>query len=228
MADETQQTAGETESDDAAEDAEAERLLAEAVGREVDEDGDPIPAPAGADKNTVSRDDLLKAVRGRQAAKAKARELQQQINDLRAQHETESEKAVREAADAAVKAMENKYKPALVKASATALLLAANPKKGKDGIPRLLKLMNLDDIEVGEDQAVEGVEEEVERLQADYPELFGGDEKPAKESTDADEEKPAARRVTSRAQDGGTRKPAPSKKKSTAEIIMAKMRGEAV
>jgi hypothetical protein len=218
----------ETEADDATEqeeDAEAERLLAEAVGREVDEDGDPIPAGTG--KDTVSREDLLKAVKGRQAAKQKARELQQQINELRAQHESESEKAVREAAEKAIKAMESRYKPALVKATATSLLLAAQPKKGKDGIPRLLKLMNLDDIEVGDDQTVEGVEDEVARLQADYPELFGEDEKPAKESTEADEEKPTTRRTTSRAQDGGTRKPPAAKKKSTAELIMAKMRGEA-
>lgn len=217
-----QRQPGEVE-DDAQEDAEAERLLAEAVGREVDDDGDPIPAGSG--KDTVSREELVKAVRGRQAAKQKARELAAEIAALKAQHETDSEKAVREAAEKAQRAMESKYKPALVKASATALLLAAQPKKGKDGIPRLLKLMNLDDIEVGENQEVEGVEEEVERLQADYPELFGDDTKP--ESTETDEEKPAPRRATSRGQDGGQRKPPPAKKVSTAELIMRKMRGEA-
>lgn len=221
--DDTQRQPGETDAD-SEEDAEAERLLADAVGREVDDDGDPIPAGTG--KDTVSREELVKAVRGRQAAKQKARELQAEIAALKAQHETESEKAVREASEKATKALENKYKPALVKASATALLLAAQPKKGKDGIPRLLKLMNLDDIEVGENQEVEGVEEEVERLQADYPELFGGDEvKP--ESTETDDEKPAPRRTTSRNQDGAGNKRTPAKKVSTAELIMKKMRGEA-
>lgn len=220
--DDTQRQPGETDAD-SEEDAEAERLLAEAVGREVDDDGDPIPAGTG--KDTVSREELVKAVRGRQAAKQKARELQAEIAALKAQHETDSEKAIREAMEKATKSMESRYKPALVKASATALLLAAQPKKGKDGIPRLLKLMNLDDIEVGENQEVEGVEEEVERLQADYPELFG-DEAPKQESTETDDEKPPTRRTTSRGQDGAGNKRAPAKKLTTGELIMKRMRGE--
>src|SRR3546814_5035451 len=86
----------------------------------------------------------------------------------------------------------------------------------------LLKLMDLDAIELDENNDLEGVEEEVMRLQEEYPELFNDGsesvEKDDKESTDEDEDKPArrrpVRRTTSRSQDGAGKKPAPKKLRS--------------
>lgn len=241
MAKENDETKPEgTENEETEEDEEAERLLAAAVkksGKSTDDDDDTddedaeVEADAGASE-TVPRSELLKAIKRRQAATKKLRDLEAQVAAERAKNETESEKAVREAQEKAIKAATDKYKPALVKAGATAALLAASPKKGKDGIPRLLRLMDLDAIELDDNNDLEGVEEEVMRLQEEYPELFndGSEEsdKDDKESTDEDDEKPRQRRrrTTSKSQDGAGKKPA-AKKLSTSELILARMRGEA-
>lgn len=221
------------------EDAEAERLLSDAVNgkkaparrqsQQDDEDTDEeddAEAEAGA-SDTVPRSEMLKAIKARQLAKKKLRELEEQVRLERQKNETDGEKAIREAEEKAIKAATDKYKPALVKAGATAAILAAGPKKGKAGVPRLLKLMDLDAIDLTEDNDLEGVEEEVLRLQEEYPELFNDD---SDESDEEREDKPAKRqparkRTTSRQQDGAGKKP-PAQKISTSELILKKMRGE--
>lgn len=193
-----------------------------------DEEEDDLSAEAEAGaSDTVPRSEMLKAIKARQKAKAALRESQQKLADLQRQNETEGEAKTREAAEKAAKAERDKYKPALVKTGATAALLAAKPKKGKEGIPRLIKLMDLDEIEVNDDLELEGVEEEVARLQEEFPELFGGDdETDTKEKDDKEETKTTRRRApSSRSQDGAGKKP-PAKKMSTSEIIMAKLRGD--
>jgi hypothetical protein len=237
--DDTKPEGNGTEGDE--EDEEANRLLSDAVnggrGKESDDEEREereaeAEAEAGAN-DTVPRAELLKAIRSRQTTKAKLRELQEQLTAERAKNESESERKVREAQEKAVKAATDRYKPALVKAGATAALLAASPKKGKEGVPRLLRLMDLNAIDLTEDNDLEGVEEEVLRLQEEYPELFidPAEEKAKqeKESTDEDEERSTrrpARRTTSRTADGAGKKPAP-KKLTTSELLMAKLRGEA-
>lgn len=206
------------------------------AGKETDDDTDEgeeeddlnAEAEAGV-SDTVPRSEMVKAIKARQAAKAKLRESQKTIADLQRKNESESDAAIREATEKAAKAERDKYKPALVKTGATAALLAAKPKKGKDGIARLIKLMDLDEIEVNDDLELEGVEEEVERLQAEFPELFG--EEPAKNDKDDDEgdekKTPTRRRAPgSRANDGAGKKPPARKKMTTDEIIMAKLKGE--
>lgn len=230
MPKENDETSAEGTESEESEDEEAERLLAAAVknksGKVEDDDeeeSDEAEAEAGA-SDTVPRSEMLKAIKARQLAKKKLRELEEQVRQERAKNETESEKAIREAQEATLKAATDKYKPALVKAGATAAILAAGPKKGRDGVPRLLKLMDLDAIDLTEENDLEGVEEEVMRLQEEYPELFNdGSESVEK---DDDEEKKPRRRTTSRSQDGAGKK-APEKKLSTSELILKKMRGEA-
>lgn len=233
MPKENDETSAEGTESEESEDEEAERLLAAAVksksGKTTttddddEEESDEAEAEAGA-SDTVPRSEMLKAIKARQLAKKKLRELEEQVRQERAKNETESEKAIREAQEATLKAATDKYKPALVKAGATAAILAAGPKKGRDGVPRLLKLMDLDAIDLTEDNDLEGVEEEVMRLQEEYPELFNdGSESVEKED---DEEKKPRRRTTSRSQDGAGKK-APEKKLSTSELILKKMRGEA-
>jgi hypothetical protein len=198
------------------------------VNEEMTEEEVEAEVEAGS-SDTVPRSELLKAIRARQAAKKRLREMEAEIRAERAKSETESEKAIREAQEKAIAAATAKYKPALVKAGATAALLAASPKKGREGIPRLLRLMDLDAIDLTEDNDLEGVEEEVVRLQEEYPELFNDGsevETVKKESGDEEEGKTVRRRTTSRSADGAGKKPAP-KKLSTSELIMAKMRGDA-
>lgn len=237
MAKENDETKPEgTENEETEEDEEAERLLAAAVkksGKSTDDDDDTDDEDAEAEadagsSDTVPRSELLKAIKRRQAATKKLRELEATVAAERAKNETESEKAVREAQEKAIAAATSKYKPALVKAGATAALLAAGPKKGKDGIPRLLKLMDLDAIELDDNNDLEGVEEEVMRLQEEYPELFNdGDEDTSKnDDEEVEPKKTSRRRATSKSQDGAGKKPAP-KKLSTSELILARMRGDA-
>ncbi len=207
------------------------------AGKETDdadegeeEDDLSAEAEAGA-SDTVPRSEMIKAIKARQKAKAALRENQKALAELQRKNETEGDAKIREATEKAAAAERNKYKPALVKTGATAALLAAKPKKGKDGIARLIKLMDLDEIEVNEDLELEGVEEEVERLQAEFPELFG--EEPAKDEkdeTDGDEKKTTRRRppAGSRANDGAGKKPPAGKKLTTSEIIMKKLKGEDV
>lgn len=234
MAKENDQTKPEGTESEETEDEEAERLLADAVsGRKSTtdddtDDQDEAEAEAGA-SDTVPRAELLKAIKSRQAAKKKIREMEAAIAAEKAKNETESETAVREAQEKAIKAATDKYKPALVKAGATAAILAAGPKKGKDGVARLLKLMDLEAIDLTDDNDLEGVEEEVLRLQEEYPELFNDDSGSVKKDDDEDEVEPkktVRRRTTSRSQDGAPKKPA-EKKLSTSELILKKMRGEA-
>lgn len=234
MAKENDQTKPEGTESEETEDEEAERLLADAVsGRKSTDDDDTddqdeAEAEAGA-SDTVPRAELLKAIKSRQAAKKKIREMEAAIAAEKAKNETESETAVREAQEKAIKAATDKYKPALVKAGATAAILAAGPKKGKDGVARLLKLMDLEAIDLTDDNDLEGVEEEVLRLQEEYPELFNDDSGSVKKDDDEDEVEPkktVRRRTTSRSQDGAPKKPA-EKKLSTSELILKKMRGEA-
>lgn len=193
-----------------------------------EEDDLTAEAEAGA-SDTVPRSEMVKAIKARQAAKKKLREVQAEAAALARKNETEGDTKLREATEKAAKAERDKYKPALVKTGATAALLAAKPKKGKDGIARLIKLMDLDEIEVNDDLELEGVEEEVERLQTEFPELFGEESaKGDKKDEDDEEEKPVRRRTTSRQQDGAGKKPPARKKMTTSEIIMAKLKGEDV
>lgn len=187
-------------------------------------------AEAGA-SDTVPRSEMVKAIKARQAAKKKLREAQAEAAELRRKNETEGEAKTREAAEKAAAAERNKYKPALVMTGAKAALLAAKPKKGAAGIPRLIKLMDLDEIEVNDDLELEGVDEEVARLQEEFPELFGEEpEKDEKDDEDKDEKKTAVRRRApgSRANDGAGKKPPAAKKLTTSEIIMAKLQGKDV
>lgn len=181
---------------------------------------------AGA-SDTVPRAELLKAIKRRQSQAARAKKAEEELAELKRVSETESQKAIREAEEKLTKSLTDKYLPALIKTGAEAALLSAGPKKGKAGIPRLIKLMDLSAIEVNSELELEGVEEEVERLKEEFPELFGEDfTPPAKETTPAEEEKPKRRTTTTRAQDGAGKTP-PAPKKTTSELIMARLRGEA-
>jgi len=240
MAKENEDTKPEGTEHEGSEDEEAERLLSEAMkggrGSQVEDDHEEEEAEAEAEagaSDTVPRAELLKAIKARQAAKKRLREMEAEIRAEKAKNESESERKVREAQEKALAAATNKYKPALVKAGATAAILAAGPKRGKEGVARLLKLMDLDAIDLTEDNDLEGVDEEVLRLQEEYPELFidpaeeaKKEKEKEKEEGDEDEKRTVRRRTTSRSADGAGKKPAP-RKMTTSEILMAQLRGEA-
>jgi hypothetical protein len=144
-------------------------------------------------------------------------DVQRQLNDLRDKHreqETDAEKAIREAAEKA----EARYKPIVVKKAARAALIQAGATAAVEGdkektearLARLLKLIDVSDLSVEDDGEVLGLDEQVEGLRAEWPELFEPREK-----------KPKARPT------GAPRPAAVEKPKSTAEIHAARILGRA-
>jgi hypothetical protein len=106
---------------------------------------------------------------------------------------------------------------ALVEAGALAFLQDekepesdAAREKGESRLSRLLKLVDMDGLDVGDDGSVSGLEAAIDDLRRDYPELFSA---PAR--------KPKVRPT------GAPRPAAPEKPKSTAEQHAARLLGRA-
>lgn len=176
-----------TERTDAPDAAEAED------GPLLKDDGTPVTAADWAAVQTA----LMKARRdARRAGKPKADEDAPDVDKV--------------AADATA-AAESKFKPLVVKAHARSAFVEAGlalPKDNPEGaLARVLKLLDLDDIDVTEDGTVDGLREQVEDIRRDFPELFA-----------TTRQRPA--RVD--AADRGA--PAP-KQKSSAEILAAALSG---
>ncbi|MGW3821808.1 phage scaffolding protein [Streptomyces sp. NPDC005071] len=109
-------------------------------------------------------------------------------------NETEHEKALREAREEG----ETRYRAPLVKAAARVALSDAGVSGPKD---RVLRLLEMDGLSVDEDGDIVGLESEIDRIKAEYPEFFQAPAKP----------KPKVRPTAA------DRKPAEEKPKSSAE-----------
>ncbi len=170
------------------------------------------PKPDG---DMVSRTELRKATAARDAAKREARDARAEAARLKQAGEDETARAVREAGEAALAEAEKKYKPLLVKNAARAELAASGVKDGK--VDRLIKLLELGEIEVDGDGEVSGLSEQVEALREEWPEFF------VQETA----VKPEPRKG-SRAADGADRKPAAVKPLTATERQAAALLGKAV
>lgn len=168
--------------------------------------------PAAKPADTVARTELTKATRARDLAKKEARDLRAEVAKLKREGEDETSRLVREAAETAKADADKLYKPLLVRKEATSELIAAGVKKDK--VPRLIKLLELDEIEIDGDEFV-GLTSQVEALKEEWPELF-------------DEAKSAAREVRpgSRAADGADKKPTPKKPLTATERQAAMLMGK--
>lgn len=180
----------------------------------------PAPAADEPDEDYVppSKEEWERVRRTLAKRKEEKLEVQRQLNELRDKHreqETDAEKAIREAAEKA----EAKYKPIVVAKAARAALIQAGATAAVEGdkdktearLKRLLKLVDVGDLIVDDDGEVLGLDEQIDGLRADYPELFEAKDKPA----------PKPRPT------GAPRKPAQEKKKSTAEIHAERILGRA-
>lgn len=174
--------------------------------------------PAGGEEYVPPSREEWERVR-RTLAKRKEEKLavQRQLNELRDKHreqETETEKAVREAEERA----EARYKPIAVRKAVRAALVEAGATAATDGdktktearIARLMKLIDVSDLSIDDDGEVLGVDEQIDGLRADYPELFEASVRKAKA------------RPT-----GAPKAPAVEKPKSTAEMHAARILGRA-
>lgn len=104
------------------------------------------------------------------------------LKELQKQHETDADKAKREAQEAAAAL----YKPTAVKASARAALLEADART--DRVGALAGLINMSNLDIGENGEITGLDAEVKRVQAEYPEFF---------KVDGEGEKPRPGKLTS-------------------------------
>lgn len=108
-----------------------------------------------------------------------------------------------------------RYRPLLIKASATAALVKAGAKP--DRVTRLVRLLEADDINVDEkgDVDEDDLQAEVDRLKEDMPELFKGDD---------DDDRPA-KRPTARRVDGAPRKSGGNPVSSSTARLAAQLTG---
>jgi hypothetical protein len=196
---------------------------------EPDEDVEPEPKPKpGAPKPAEpkptdeeyvppSREEWERVRRTMAARKQEKLDVQRQLNELRDKYkdqETETEKAVRAAEEKA----EARYKPIAVRKAVRSALVEAGATAATDGdkektearIARLMKLIDVGDLSIDDDGEVLGVDEQIDGLRADYPELF----------------EPAAKKAKVRPT-GAPKSAAPEKPKSTAERHAAKILGRA-
>jgi hypothetical protein len=118
--------------------------------------------------------------------------------------ETDHEKALREAREEG----ESRFRAPLVKAAARAALSDAGVSGPTD---RVLRLLDTEGLSVDEDGDVVGLESEIDRVKAEYPEFFQAATKP----------KPKARPTAA------DRKPAEEKPKSSAEQHAMRVLGRA-
>jgi hypothetical protein len=176
-----------------------------------------IDAEPGEEYVPPSREEWERVRRTMAARKQEKLDVQRQLNELRDKYkeqETETEKAVREAEEKA----EARYKPIAVRKAVRAALVEAGATAATDGdkektearIARLMKLIDVGDLSIDDDGEVLGVDEQIDGLRADYPELF----------------EPAAKKPKVRPT-GAPKPAAVEKPKTTAEIHAARILGRA-
>lgn len=164
-------------------------------------------------RDLVDRAELNKVIRERQDAKRRMRELEAELTKIRQATESETQKAQREAREAAIAEIESKYKPLIVRTTAKAELLNAGaPESEVDQM--VADFIRLDDVEIDDQGNVSGVDAQVLALKEKYPRLF---EKP--------EEKPKPKPRTAKAADGAD-KPAAKRKLSAAEQALLMLQGK--
>lgn len=145
-----------------------------------------------------------------------------ELEDKARGDETEHEKALREAREEGEKRfrtplVRTAVRGALVEAGALAFLqeekdpdAGASREKGESRLNRLLKLVDMDGLDVDDDGTVSGLEAAVDELRRDYPELFA-----------APVRRPKPRPT------GAPRPAVQDKPKTTAEIHAARLLGRA-
>lgn len=164
----------------------------------ADDDTDQIDTGTGsADQDTdagqdtwtpPSKEDYEKLQKALAKANAEAKQRREALQAMQRQSEGDSEKAVREAQEAA----ERKLKPVAVRAAAKAALLEAgyqNPTSER--LTRAIRQLDLDALEIDDEGEVSGLADQVKAYKDDYPELFGSQEQRQRTPRVAASDRPA-------------------------------------
>ena len=116
--------------------------------------------------------------------------------------------------DAAQAEAEKRYKPVAIRSAAKAAFLEAGlADASPERVKKLLRMVDLDEVDVDADGDVTGLDEQIESVKDDYPELFKPAEQPRKRTTRLD---------ASNRQTGGTDKPRSTGEKIAAAVLAGK------
>lgn len=178
----------------------------------------PPKAPTEADLKRVTGA-LDKERAAAKAARATVRELQAELKAAKkaAEPKTGDDEVVVKAAEAARAEAEAQYKPIIVNKEARLALVAAglSPDTSDARMKRLLKMIDLSDVDVDEDGEVSGLDDQIDQIKETLPELF---RKPEPEPAPA----PKVRAPKVDAADRRNTQPAP---RTTGEIHAAQILG---
>lgn len=143
-----------------------------------------------------TKDEHERMQRALAKANAEAKTHREKLTALQRQNEDDAGKAAREQAEAA----EKKYKPIAVRAAAKAAFLEAGLQGGTpDRVSRVVRMLDLDSIEIDDSGDVTGLVDQVAAIKKDYPELFSPADKRPPRVTGAD--KPPANGRSQRSSD---------------------------
>ncbi|GGW15756.1 hypothetical protein GCM10018980_51800 [Streptomyces capoamus] len=213
-----EEPAAEPGPDDAPEEEPEETPKPKPPAKKTDDDKADDYKPPSKDEWARTQAALKKANEDAKKHRLRNKELEEKARG----DETDHEKALREAREEG----EKRYRTPLVRTAVRGALVEAGAlaflqdekdpnsetarDKGESRLKRLLKLVDLDGLDVDEDGAVSGLDAAIAELTRDYPELFA-----------VPERKPKPRPT------GAPRPAAPNKPRSTAEIHAARLLGKA-
>lgn len=162
------------------------------------------PADPLDDWTPPTKDEHEKMQRALAKANAEAKDWRTKHKALADQHSTDAEKTAQEQAEAA----EKRFKPVAVRSAAKAAFLEAGLQGGTpERIARVVRMLDLDALDIDDDGDVTGLSEQVAAIKKDYPELFTPtDKRPPRLST-------------------GDKPPTNGKTLTTGEKIAAQVRG---
>lgn len=203
---------GPKDDDEGREDVKDDDKGAEGTDDEDDED-------EPESKQTYTKADIEKAAKRRQAALDRARKAEKELSDLRKATATKEQKLQIEAEEKAAE-QAAKFKPALVKQHVAYEMAFLGLTK--DQIEEVVAFVKMENIEVDEENSVDGVEDEVLRIKNKFPSLFPE----PKDDSDEEDKKPAPKKKAPKGD--GAPKPTPKKPMTAAEKIRAQLRGEKV
>lgn len=168
------------------------------------------------DANAEAKKHRLAAREAKRTARSAARTAEKAPDGSPQQDEAE---AVARAKQEAAEEAERRYKPAAIRSAAEAKLIKAGLQDPTDRrIAKLVKRLDMDDIDVDLDTgAVDGLDDQIEELRDDFAELFTPPAPPA--------EAEAPKRKRAPRIDAADKKPAKEEPKSTGERHAARVLG---
>lgn len=125
--------------------------------------------PPADDWKAPTRDEWERTQTALKKANDEAKNHRLKLKEAQKATEDADGKAAREATEAA----ERRYKPIAVRSSARAAFLEAGLADARpERVSKLMRMLDMDAIDIDDDGEVTGLDDQVATIKADYPELF--------------------------------------------------------